>query len=161
MPTSQIQLLLTLRAIILECEWGMETSGLWGTHWGRDGEAGLWGWEQNAGESVSAAPCWGAGNKPAAVKCRGGNKADVLIWKGSSLKLTLPAWLSLVRPPPGRSVKGTHPPSGVQNHRLCMQGVSCRESRLDGVSSSDKMRKRERQRNYEKERGRVSFLGWM
>lgn len=111
MPTSQIQLLLTLRAIILECEWGMERHvGLWGTHWGSDGEAGLWGWERNAGESMRAVPCWGAGNKPAAVKCRGGNKAVVLIWKGSSLKLTLPAWLFLVCPPPGRSVKAlAHP----------------------------------------------------
>lgn len=53
MPTSQIQLLLTLRAIILECEWGMERHlGLWATHWGCDGEAGLWGWKRDAGESV-------------------------------------------------------------------------------------------------------------
>lgn len=69
------------------------------------------------------------GNKSAAVKCRGGNKAVVLIGKGSLLRLMLPAWLFLVCSLFGRSVK-THTLTGSKLSTLYaggeLQGIRTR-----------------------------------
>lgn len=66
----------------------------------------------------------------------------------------LPAWLFLVCPPPGRSVKAHAHPRRFRTIYSVLQGVNRRESRPDGMCSSDKMRKRETMRREE----RISFL---
>lgn len=144
MPTSQTQLLLTLRAIILECEWGMERHvGLWGT-------LGKWwrGWPLRVGAKCRRehACCAVLGSREQA--CR----SQMQRWKQSGcidLKRQFSevdaASLALPGLPSSRQVcEGTLPPSEVQNRLLCMQGVNRRELRPDGMCSSDKMRKRER-----------------
>lgn len=79
-----------------------EWRGGWasGDHTGGDDEGGR--------RPKSMRGVGGRGGRKAAVKCRGGNKAVVLIPKGSSLRLTLPARLFPVCSPLA-ALRGSEP----------------------------------------------------
>lgn len=113
----------------------------------RDGETvGPWGDTLEVMERVGAsagAPRAGEPREPREPECR----SQMQGWKQSSgidlkRQLTELAAASLALPGPLSS----QPPSEVQNHLLCMQGVHRRDSGPDGMCSPDKMReKRERE----------------
>ena len=160
MPTSQIQLLLTLRAIILECEWGMETPGTLGN------TLGTWwrGWAPRVGAKCRREPECRTVLGSREQACR----SQMQRWKQSScidLKRQFSeidaASLALPGPPSSRQVCERHTPTlgGSEPSTLYaggeLQGVEIRR----GVFIWQDEKERETEKRWEGKR--KGLFSWM